>query len=1430
PDEVDSDGVLSSSVPQIAVLTGAAGQNNHSYDFGFKTCPTITNPSAAQTVCAGGTGSNITVNTTTNTANSIRFVRFTTDQMVGATPTQAESAAIYAGTVISTVTPTGGASPFTATYVFNAADFPSSSSIYYVYAILNPDEGVGCRPAQEIIIRLNAVTGGTVGADQTRCSPADPAAFTVTTAATGSGTLSYQWQSSTTSCSEGFSNISLATGATYNAPSGLTQTTYYRRVTTSTLNGVPCTALSNCITVTVNTVSAGTVGSDQTICYGGNPAAFTTTTAASGAGTLFYQWQRSTTSCTAGFSNINGATSATYDPPSGLTETTYYRLLVSSSLNMLNCVATSNCVTVNVNRVFASLPGPELPVCTGSDPAPITVGASAPPGSVLTYQWKSSTAGCGGPFADIAGATAASYDPPAGITAAISYHVVVTSTLNGLVCSATSQCFTLLPVACTPCGAGDLGGTAWIDFDADGIRDASETEEFSGITVNVYDCNNNLAGTTVTDVNGQWSLNDNGFTYPLRVEFSGIPAGMSPAFNGNNSGTSVRFVSASSCNVDMGLMNPSDYCDTNNPKTALSCYEPGNAVYGATGNIGKGIISFPYNSTGPTPTGMSGVADIYEVGTVWGMGWQANNKRIFTSSLLKRHSGLGPAGIGGIYVLDFSSGADSVETSFTLQGVMPANGGPAIDLGSVNRIGVDNQLPDNNTASSYDIDAFGKIGKVSYGDADVSPDGNTLWVVNLNQRALITVDISSTTAYPGTVRQYLMSSATGLPSCSNGVLRPWGLGFRNGKGYLGCMCTGENNGTDADLWGYVLSFDPANPTAFEVAASFPLDYKRERGVDFTPYNLFGESKWRRWASTWAETGFSITPSSELVYAQPAISDIDFADDGAMILGISDLFGYQMGFQNFLPISGNVNLTTVDAAGDILRLCKKGDTWIMEGAPGCEVQDNATRSSMGDDGPSGRGEFFYADYFDDTNALPTYNHNETFIGAVGVLKGTNEVMAVHYDPSNGFNFAFDLGVLWHNTTTGARSDEFRIVESGPAQSKGNGLGDFEFICAAAPKQIGNYVWIDTDLDGVQDPCEAGVNGIKVNLYEMVAGVATLVATTTTATVNGLPGAYYFTDYQQYGTGYDTLKDNSLYYIVIGETGGTHNWSASNGNINIGGVDYLLTNPNAGIGATPDLNDSDAFVFTTAGQAFTNYPVTTVTIGGAGYVNHSLDFGLKICPTITNPSAAQSLCVGATGSNITVRTTSNATNGIRFVRFSTDQMAGSTPTPAEAATIYAGTAISTVTPTGGASPYTATYVFNSADFATAGTYFVYAILNPDNGAVCRPTQEIIVTVRLLPDFTLALATVCPGDAPEVIIAGLTNGTPATSTMSINTGAFVPYAASPPNLTTAQGIVPNTTNTVTVRNEHGCETQKNIAVPNTVPLACPPANVTKIPAGTN
>ena len=71
------------------------------------------------------------------------------------------------------------------------------------------------------------------------------------------------------------------------------------------------------------------------------------------------------------------------------------------------------------------------------------------------------------------------------------------------------------------------------------------------------------------------------------------------------------------------------------------------------------------------------------------------------------------------------------------------------------------------------------------------------------------------------------------------------------------------------------------------------------------------------------------------------------------------------------------------------------------------------------------------------------------------------------------------------------------ESGAWSGGGN------FIIASPYATIGDYVWHDTDADGIQDPGESGIQNVTVNLYE---DGGPLSDTTTT----GVDGSYTFTD--------------------------------------------------------------------------------------------------------------------------------------------------------------------------------------------------------------------------------------------------------------------------------------------------------------------------------
>ncbi|MEZ4959761.1 MAG: RICIN domain-containing protein [Saprospiraceae bacterium] len=295
----------------------------------------------------------------------------------------------------------------------------------------------GCTAVQSISVLVNTVSGGTIAGNQTVCSGGDPGAFTSPTAGTAAGTRTYRWESSPTDCNTGFTTIASATAATYTPPAGITQTTYFRRITISTLNGVACEAASNCLTVAVVADPAITAQpTGTTICSGGT--ASLSVAATGGTPSLNYQWQSSTDNIT--FSNIAGATASSYTTPA-LSSTTYYRAVVSASGNGCGSV-TSSAATVTVVADPAITAQPTgTTICSGGT-ASLSVTATGGTPS-LGYQWQSSTDNV--TFANIAGATSSSYTSPALATTAY-YRVVVSATGNGCG-SVTSSSATVTVVA-----------------------------------------------------------------------------------------------------------------------------------------------------------------------------------------------------------------------------------------------------------------------------------------------------------------------------------------------------------------------------------------------------------------------------------------------------------------------------------------------------------------------------------------------------------------------------------------------------------------------------------------------------------------------------------------------------------------------------------------------------------------------------------------------------------------------------------------------------------------------------------------------------------------------------------------------------------------------------------------------------------------------
>lgn len=199
---------------------------------------------------------------------------------------------------------------------------------------------------------------------------------------------------------------------TFTAPAGLTSADLVIKNRATTVGFGNDFAIDDIVLGACVPVITATIDPTTPVCIG-SAVKLTGTVAAGSYTTATYQWQYSTTA-TGPFSNIAGATSATYFiAPATVALAGFYRLITAESGNIANpnCVATSNVLSLVVNNC-------------GGNRTEILCGASVVltgPTGYTGYQWYSGTSPGGTPIAGAAGTA-----PNLTVTSIGSYYVVCT--------------------------------------------------------------------------------------------------------------------------------------------------------------------------------------------------------------------------------------------------------------------------------------------------------------------------------------------------------------------------------------------------------------------------------------------------------------------------------------------------------------------------------------------------------------------------------------------------------------------------------------------------------------------------------------------------------------------------------------------------------------------------------------------------------------------------------------------------------------------------------------------------------------------------------------------------------------------------------------------------------------------------------------------
>lgn len=754
-----------------------------------------------------------------------------------------------------------------------------------------------------------------------------------------------------------------------------------------------------------------------------------------------------------------------------------------------------------------------------------------------------------------------------------------------------------------------LSGDVYRDFNATGTHDNVFEPGVEGITVTAYLPDGTVGDTATTLADGTYTLTITQNVPQVRVEFTNIPPALRSGPFGGQSDTTVSFVDCNAAPppVNLAVANPGQYCHTDNPTLATSCFVVGDPQAVGAANQPT-MITFPYTAGAATNVGPPyapfdapahpTIAFAPQTGSVFGIAHQRTTDVYFASAHMKRHTGFGP-GAGGAP----SSGAIY---RITQTGVVTL----LIDLNTVAGIntGADPHPPAPSTPLDWQIDAasFPLVGKIALGDLDISEDDRTLYTVNLNQRTLISIPIAT----PGAA----VSRAIPNPGCVNGQMRPFGLGVQDLVVYIGVVCDATGAGaTRANLDAYVIGFNTLT-NAFLTVFQMDLDYPR-RCTDSAPGCAAARAAdWLPWEDNWV-----YAVNQPVIHPQPMLVDIEF-NNGDMILGFRDRIGAQGGNRQRSPIAADINLYSTTGAGDILRACSNGaGGWVLEANGTCGAI--TTAGSAGDFVGQGPGTPGGEYYYTDNNALNPYvaRHDEISLGGILQLPGAPDVASTAFDPVPNNGQLFDAGIVWMNNETGDRTRSYRIVngtQNDPTQfGKGEGLGSLEAACGPAPLEIGNRVWEDLDQNGQQDPGEMPLAGVIVTLYD---GAGVFIANTTT----NAKGEYIFNAADVFNAA-DTrtwLDINGDGLRTINEPAGilpetTYTIRLDNP-ANYGGGPLTLYRATAN-DLVVDRRDSDGIVPNFAALvSTTNVPEVTLTTGIAGENDHTYDFGFHLpVPTPT-----------------------------------------------------------------------------------------------------------------------------------------------------------------------------------------------------------------------
>jgi len=599
----------------------------------------------------------------------------------------------------------------------------------------------------------------------------------------------------------------------------------------------------------------------------------------------------------------------------------------------------------------------------------------------------------------------------------------------------------------------DISGVVYKDFDLNGEMNGGDAG-ISGVKV-MATCSDGNYYEAITDKEGKYLLSGFPEKSLCRIEADPSNAGLGSAPNAKGSSAPLVDIVSDGATHNISAGSPATYCQenpdvilastpgwfTDDDDNRLSPEGFGSIFKVPTPEIGD------FNNNKTIPDKRKVLTNWEDTGAIWGAAWKKSTKELFVSAVIKRYVPLkdettDPAKAAGAIYKVSSNG--SVTLFATIDDVITADD--------------ENIIKSRSYGKNEDTDIKELVGTKGLGDLDISEDDKYLYTVNLKNKTLIKIDAST-----GDIL-----SATPIPNpygnqCNDDKVRPWALKVRGNEIFIGSVCEDEilegDDPKDMDAGGLGAAIQKFDGSSFAtVAQTNTLRFLRPKG-----YNPKKETNYQYQNTDWSHGSYEWLP-------QPMLTDIEFTNEGDLVLGYTD---------RSIMIRERSG-----SHGDIRKMCLNEDGSYTDESTAKAPTDCPSTKVEYKDNDEDYYEFYVGDYFN--GHLGEDGHPETASGALAMAPGAPNIIVGMvdgtdwwqpgsiglYSNENGDKIAAQAVINKNKTVDGGERE--------PYAAKAGGMGDVELLCDPAPIEIGNYVWMDLDEDGIQDPKEPPFTDVNVTL--------------------------------------------------------------------------------------------------------------------------------------------------------------------------------------------------------------------------------------------------------------------------------------------------------------------------------------------------------------